>query len=105
MNNDVVATNDGFFVRQSNQRAVDYSREQLAELLKNNVLTVTFTKVDGTERVMRCTLLPEYVPPSNSNSMSQLLTEGARTSIPVWDVEAGAWRSFRVDSIKNITVG
>jgi hypothetical protein len=102
MNNDVVTTNDGFFVRPTAQTPA-YNQAQLSELLKNNVMTVTFTKVDGTERVMRCTLLPEYLPPETSGK--QLLTENNRSNISVWDVEAQGWRSFRVDSVKNISVG
>jgi hypothetical protein len=100
MNNDVVTTNDGFFVREPK---ADMNQAQLSELLKNNVMTVTFTKVDGTERTMRCTLLPEYLPPETGNK--QLLTEGARNNLSVWDVKAGGWRSFRVDSVKNIRIG
>jgi hypothetical protein len=100
MNNDVVTTNDGFFVREPK---ADMNQAQLSELLKNNVMTVTFTKVDGTERTMRCTLLPEYLPPETGSK--QMLTEGVRNNLSVWDVEAGGWRSFRVDSVKNIRVG
>lgn len=103
MNNDVIATSDGFFVRPSGQAKTDYNQAQLSELLKNNVLTVTFTKVDGTERVMRCTLLPEYMPPETAGK--QLLNESVRNNISVWDVDANGWRSFRVDSIKSILVG
>ena len=39
-----------------------FTKENLLELLRNNLVTVTFTKVDGTERTMTCTLLGEYVP-------------------------------------------
>lgn len=100
MNNDIVTTNDGFFVREPK---ADVNQAQLSELLKNNVMTVTFTKVDGTERTMRCTLLPEYLPADTSGK--QLLTEGVRNNLSVWDIEAAGWRSFRVDSVKNIRVG
>jgi hypothetical protein len=100
MNNDVVTTNDGFFVREAK---ADTSHAQMTELLKNNVMTVTFTKVDGTERVMRCTLLPEYLPAETNGR--QLLNEGVRNNISVWDVDANGWRSFRTDSVKNISVG
>ena len=100
MNNDVLTTNDGFFVREAK---TDMNQAQLSELLKNNVMTVTFTKVDGTERTMRCTLLPEYLPPETSGK--QMLTEGVRNNLSVWDVDASGWRSFRLDSVKNIRVG
>jgi len=39
-----------------------FTKENLVDMLRNNIVTVTFTKVNGDERVMQCTLLPEYVP-------------------------------------------
>ena len=78
---------------------------ELKELLQNSVSTVIFTKVDGTEREMNCTLLAEYLP---EQPEKQLLTEGtSRTENPnvlsVWDLDNNSWRSFRIDSIKSVT--
>lgn len=79
------------------------NRYQLKQSLQNGVVTVVFEKADGTLREMRCTLQADVMP--------QLLQEGesSRTENPdtlaVWDVENGGWRSFRMDSIKSITVG
>ena len=36
---------------------------ELRELLKTDLVTVNFTKLDGTKREMHCTMLPEYLPP------------------------------------------
>jgi hypothetical protein len=66
--------------------------------------TIVFTKKDGTERVMNCTTNPELVPAVE-------LVEGAETKstrkvneevMPVYDLEAKAWKSFRWDSIKQV---
>jgi hypothetical protein len=66
--------------------------------------TVVFTKKDGTERVMKCTTNPELVPAVE-------LAEGVETKparkvneevMPVYDLEAKAWKSFRWDSIKQV---
>ena len=38
------------------------SRKWLIGLLESSPVEVTFTKRDGTERVMNCTLQPEYLP-------------------------------------------
>lgn len=79
-------------------------RFQLKQSLQNGIVTVVFEKADGTLREMRCTLQSEYLPP-------QLLQEGATAraenpnTLAVWDIENGGWRSFRMDSIKSITVG
>lgn len=72
----------------------------LKQTLENGIVTVTFTKADGSLREMRCTLQPQYLPP-------QLLQEAPSRSVnmntmAVWDVEANGWRSFRIDSIQSI---
>jgi hypothetical protein len=82
------------------------NKYELKQQLQGDIATVVFTKADGTERTMRCTLLAEYLPvPAGP----QLLTESTRKEndnvLSVWDVENGGWRSFRLDSIKSITVG
>lgn len=76
---------------------------QLKQILENGVATVVFTKLDGTERQMKCTLLSEYLPVSDK----QTLTEGKKHkesdhSLSVWDIEKSAWRAFRLDSIKEV---
>lgn len=77
----------------------------LKQQLQGNVATVTFEKVDGTIRTMRCTLLAEYLPAPAS---PQLLTESTRQEndqvLSVWDIDNGGWRSFRLESIKSIVV-
>lgn len=80
---------------------------ELKEILEKGVVTVVFEKVDGTIREMKCTLLTEYIP---TPAEPQLLTE-ENPQVPrkenpgvlsVWDVENQGWRSFRVDSIKEV---
>lgn len=78
-----------------------YSYNELIGRLRNGVVTVTFEKVDGSERVMTCTLLPQYLPEEYKNKQP-MLTETVGSSISVWDVNAGGWRSFRVDLVKNV---
>jgi hypothetical protein len=82
------------------------NKYELKQQLQGNVATVVFTKADGTERTMRCTLLAEYLPVPEG---AQLLTESVRKEndnvLSVWDIENGGWRSFRLDSIKSIAVG
>lgn len=81
------------------------NRHELKEVLQNGVVTVVFTKVDGTERTMNCTLMTEYIPAVGQGQ--QLLNETVRVENPntlsVWDIDNGGWRSFRMDSIKNIS--
>ena len=82
-----------------------FTKENLTDMLRNNVVTVTFTKVSGEERVMRCTLMSEYVPNAPSNNGQVLIQESESKAVSVWDMEANGWRSFRVDNVKNISMG
>jgi hypothetical protein len=76
------------------------TREQMVENLHRGICEVVFTKMDGSQRKMRCTLNETYLP-----KREQVLNENAppRTgdNIVVWDVEAGAFRSFRPESVSS----
>jgi hypothetical protein len=83
-----------------------FTRDGLIDLLRHNVVTVTFTKVNGEERVMDCTLQANMIPNAPTQN-GQLIVEGKNTSnnISVWDVKANGWRSFRIVNVKNVSVG
>ena len=76
-------------------------------------VTVTFTKKDGTERVMKCSTSTELVPdPIQSPNFDLLETPKKERKksddvMNVYDLENLAWKSFRWDSIKSImfTIG
>lgn len=82
-----------------------FNKDNLNELLRNNVATVTFTKVDGSERVMKCTLLKEYIPNAATKGQNVVSEETTNLNMSVWDVEAADWRSFRINSVKSVSVG
>lgn len=82
-----------------------FNKDNLNELLRNNVVTVTFTKVDGSERVMKCTLLKEYIPNAATKGQNVVSEETTNLNMSVWDVEAAGWRSFRINSVKSVSVG
>ena len=77
------------------------SKEKLMHLLKSGVVTVTFKKRDDSVRKMICTLSEEYLPepePLVEGEVKKSKKENPNT-LPVWDLEKLAWRSFRVDSV------
>jgi hypothetical protein len=82
-----------------------FTKENLIDMLRNNVVTVTFTKVNGEERTMKCTLMAEYMPNASTNNGQVLLQESESKAVSVWDTEVNGWRSFRVDSVKSISMG
>ena len=89
-------------VFDSNYEGYKKSRKWLIGLLESSPVEVTFTKRDGTERVMNCTLQPEYLPETVGD-----IRKKNDDSLAVYDLEAEGWRSFRWDSIKgiNFTIG
>ena len=72
-------------------------RETLIKNLQKNVMQITFNKVSGEERVMHCTLHETFVPETGTNNK-----KNNDEVLPVWDVDIGAWRSFRLDTITNV---
>ena len=74
----------------------------LTDMLREHDCEVTFTKKDGTERVMPCTLRPAAlpVPPPGQD-----ITESVRRSdkvLNVWSLEQQGWRSFIIQNVKSI---
>ena len=76
-------------------------RAILVEGLKKNVMRVTFTKVNGEERVMRCTLHDSVL---REQHISGIKKKENQETLSVWDLDNDGWRSFRLDSIKEMKV-
>ena len=72
-------------------------RDILIKNLQKKTMRITFTKVSGEERVMDCTLQENIVPPTKYTDRKQ-----NEEVLPVFDINKGEWRSFRLDSISNI---
>ena len=69
----------------------------------NDGCEVKFRKVDGTERIMWCTLNANLLPkveekPKSEKPKKVGLTE-SDDHVVAWDLEKNAWRSFRCDSV------
>lgn len=77
--------------------------EKLRKLLTTDIVTVTFTKKDGSKREMICTTIQDYLPKNSENPCSEIILVPASPDIvTVWDLEQNGWRSFRFDSVKSI---
>jgi hypothetical protein len=81
-----------------------YDRDTLLKDLQENVIKVTFTKVNGEKREMRCTLMSKYLPPNTDKN--HLISEHKKaenlSALAVWDLDNGGWRSFRIDSVEYV---
>jgi hypothetical protein len=77
--------------------------EWLKSMLSVTEAKVTFTKVDGTERVMKCTLEATKLPPVVIKEDAKPRKETTSTkALRVFDVEKQEWRSFTIKNIKRI---
>ena len=86
----------------SDEAKEDYKKTQefrdfLNEMLSRNIMNITFTKKDGTKRVMQCTrnfsAIPTDQHPKNGSIESS-------TTCRVFDVEKQEWRSFVYENIE-----
>jgi len=88
-----------------------YDREQLTEMLRNNVCEVTFTKVNGETRTMPCTLSEAIIPPApvhatnTDNPVDFPKTKKVNlNTISAWCTDKKEWRSFRVANVTNVEI-
>jgi len=82
------------------------TREELYELLHKEVVQVTFTKLNGDERVMPCTLIEAYLPPAKKDEpiTQKKVRKVSNEVIAVWALESKGFRSFRYDRVKKVEV-
>jgi len=73
-------------------------RENVVNALKNEVATITFTKKDGSERVMKGTLMPTLLPEFTSDKPKKERKVNEEV-VAVFDIEANGFRSFRLDTV------
>lgn len=74
----------------------------LKGLLHERAVTVVFTKKDGSDREMRCTLNENMIPFAESDAANGGNRKKSSEAQPVYDLDAKGWRSFRWDSIKAV---
>ena len=73
-------------------------------ILRTTEMTITFTKKDGTERVMKCTLKPDAIPVVETKPLAEgkAPRKESTTSIRVFDLEKSEWRSFTTTSVSRV---
>ena len=76
-------------------------KEKYQATLRKGLCEVVFTKANGEERQMVCTLHQRYiesvfVPSGNPKAASSNETDEVVT---VWDTDAFGWRRFRIDAV------
>jgi len=77
-----------------------YTRVQLIEMLKSNVMKVTFTKANGDTRVMECTLKDSFLPHRMNPPTAPF--PHSDEALRVWDINEAGWRSFIIKNVQSI---
>ena len=78
-----------------------FNKEDIVKQLHEGICTVTFTKVNGEERVMSCTLKENLLPAQTDVEEHIQKKKPNPDVLAVWDTIAEGWRSFRWDSLKD----
>lgn len=74
-------------------------------LLKEEVCKIKFTKVDGSEREMVCTLKADLLPEAFESKQPSNRKPVEETGVlPVFLPEQNEWRSFKVDNLISLEV-
>lgn len=79
-------------------------RYLITEMLKRSVCTVTFTKVNGENRTMPCTLRDDFIPQVELKESKEPTKERKKsdTVLSVWCTDKNEWRSFRLENVTEI---
>jgi hypothetical protein len=73
-----------------------YDRNQMIEQLRERVCRVIFTKINGEERDMQCTLNMEMIPEEKQPKTGKEYND---TVLRVFDINQQEFRSFRVENV------
>jgi hypothetical protein len=81
-------------------QTIETQRDNIIHWLKGNVLSIKFTKQDGSIRVMKCTLQNHIIPEKTEEVKPRKIN---LEQIRVYDLEKKSWRSFKIGNILSIT--
>lgn len=89
---------------------VESRNREIRNMLHTGVCEVTFTKVDGSVRVMPCTLDPAILPPvplHETNTNNPVDFPKAKkvnpNTISAWCIDKKEWRSFRIANVQKVS--
>jgi hypothetical protein len=77
-------------------------KSNIQNLLRTWEAKITFTKKDGTERVMHCTLKEGVVVPHEKTT--DRVKQPKDDLLSVWDIEAQGWRTVNVPTISVVEI-
>lgn len=76
----------------------------MKEMLQTSQCRVIFTKLNGEERNMICTLREDIIPSATKDPITQKKVRDLNEEVlAVWDTKAEGWRSFRTANVVSFT--
>jgi hypothetical protein len=94
---------DNKFQNKLSEKDFKRFKKWLKGHLKFGPVTVTFEKKDGSLRAMKCTTNPTYILFKDPTVLESKKEKKVNEDVmPVYDMEADAWRSFRWDSVTQV---
>lgn len=87
-----------------NEQEIDKLWLELVTKVRNEITEVVFTKANGDERIMLCSLQKEYLDEYEFKVKPTPVADGSTPApypdtLTVWDVEANGWRAIRKESL------
>lgn len=76
------------------------AKNQIIHELRRGIMNIVFTKADGSERKLICTLSEDRIPADKKPKGTGTVKNDA--VLPVFDMEKNSWRSFRWDSVQKV---
>ena len=90
---------------------LEEKRKELSEMLHSHICEVTFTKVNGEQRVMPCTLKEGIIPPApvhvtNTDNPVDFpkVKKQSPDTMSVFCTDKKEWRSFRIANVTQVKV-
>ena len=85
---------------------MSFSRQELVDVLLRAECELTFIKLDGTKRLMRCTLNEKVAGSRHFENIKNKDNPKAPNpeTVTCIDLEKDAWRSYRLDSIESFRI-
>jgi len=75
---------------------------EMKEALQQNICNVTFTKVTGESRTMKCTLVVKEIPQAAPSARTKTVIE--EDVLAVYDVDKAGWRSFKPSKVTSFEI-
>ena len=72
-------------------------KESLKSILQKHIVKLNFTKADGSQRIMTCSLREDIIKPYDKKT--EKTKKPNEKVLAVWDIDKEAFRSFKIESL------